>query len=102
MEGSYDLSHQISRLHKFAEVLKLRNFHIAEDAVGGFFAGIYAARYPDEIISVGLFDAVGVHVCLKPGGNVTRTDEIHSDQWVYINTVIDTIRDVDQYWMPKK
>ena len=28
--------------------------------MGGFFAGIYAARYPDEIISVGLFDAAGV------------------------------------------
>jgi pimeloyl-ACP methyl ester carboxylesterase len=28
--------------------------------MGGLFAGIYAVRYPDEIISVGLFDAVGV------------------------------------------
>jgi pimeloyl-ACP methyl ester carboxylesterase len=28
--------------------------------MGGFFAGIYAACYPDEIISVGLFNAAGV------------------------------------------
>ena len=28
--------------------------------MGGFFAGIYAVRYPDEIISLGLFDAGGV------------------------------------------
>jgi len=60
MDSSYDLSHQISRLHKFAEALKLKNFHIAGNSMGGFFAGTYAARYPDEIISVGLFDAAGV------------------------------------------
>ncbi len=60
MDSSYDLSHQISRLHKFAEALKLRNFHIAGNSMGGFFAGIYAVRYPDEIMSVALFDAAGV------------------------------------------
>jgi len=60
MESSYDLSHQISRLHQFAEALKLKNFHIAGNSMGGFFAGIYAVRYPDEIISLGLFDAGGV------------------------------------------
>jgi abhydrolase domain-containing protein 6 len=60
MDSSYDLSHQISRLHKFTEALKLKNFHIAGNSMGGFFAGIYAVRYPDEIISVGLFDAGGV------------------------------------------
>ena len=60
LESSYDLSHQLSRLHQFAEVLKLKNFHIAGNSMGGFFAGIYAVRYPDEIISLGLFDAGGV------------------------------------------
>jgi pimeloyl-ACP methyl ester carboxylesterase len=60
MDSSYDLSHQISRLHEFAEALKLKNFHIAGNSMGGFFAGIYAVRHPDEIISVGLFDAGGV------------------------------------------
>jgi pimeloyl-ACP methyl ester carboxylesterase len=28
--------------------------------MGGFFAGTYAARYPDEILSLGLFNAGGV------------------------------------------
>ena len=60
MDSSYDLSHQISRLHEFTEALKLKNFHIAGNSMGGFFAGIYAVRYPDEIISLGLFDAGGV------------------------------------------
>lgn len=60
MESSYDLSNQMSRLHKFAEALKLKNFHIAGNSMGGLFAGIYAVLYPDEIISLGLFNAAGV------------------------------------------
>jgi pimeloyl-ACP methyl ester carboxylesterase len=59
-EASYDLSNQMSRLHKFARAVQLKKFHIAGNSMGGFFAGTYAVRYPDEIISVGLFDAAGV------------------------------------------
>ncbi len=60
MDQSYDLAHQISRLHKFTGVLNLKKFHIAGNSMGGFFAGTYAVRYPDEIISLGLFNAAGV------------------------------------------
>jgi len=59
-ESSYDLSNQISRLHKFAQAIGLKKFHVAGNSMGGLFAGTYAVRYPDEIISVGLFDAAGV------------------------------------------
>ena len=59
-KASYDLSNQMSRLHKFVQALELKKFHIAGNSMGGFFSGIYAARYPDEVISVGLFDAAGV------------------------------------------
>ncbi|MBT8490193.1 MAG: alpha/beta hydrolase [Deltaproteobacteria bacterium] len=58
--ASYDLSNQMSRLHKFTRAVELKKFHIAGNSMGGFFAGTYAVRYPDEIISVGLFDAAGV------------------------------------------
>jgi pimeloyl-ACP methyl ester carboxylesterase len=60
MDRPYDLSYQISRLHEFTKALKLKRFHIAGNSMGGFFAGIYAVHYPDEIISVGLFNAAGV------------------------------------------
>jgi abhydrolase domain-containing protein 6 len=56
----YDLSNQMQRLHKFAQALELKKFHIAGNSMGGLFAGTYAVRYPDEVISVGLFDAAGV------------------------------------------
>jgi abhydrolase domain-containing protein 6 len=56
----YDLNSQISRLHKFAQATNLKKFHIVGHSMGGLFSGIYAIRYPDEIISLGLFDAGGV------------------------------------------
>ncbi len=56
----YDLSNQMSRLHKFVQALELKKFHIAGNSMGGLFAGTYAVRYPDKILSVGLFDAGGV------------------------------------------
>jgi abhydrolase domain-containing protein 6 len=59
-KASYDLSSQMSRLHKFAQALKLKKFHIVGNSMGGFFAGTYAVRYPDEVISLGLFNAGGV------------------------------------------
>ena len=58
--ASYDLSSQMSRLHKFAQALELKKFHIVGNSMGGFFAGTYAVRYPDEVISLGLFNAAGV------------------------------------------
>ena len=60
MDKLYDLNSQMSRLHKFAQAINLKKFHIAGNSMGGFFSGIYAVRYPDEIISLGLFDAGGV------------------------------------------
>jgi len=59
-KAPYDLSNQVWRLHKFAQLIELKKFHVAGNSMGGLFAGSYAVRYPDEIISVGLFDAAGV------------------------------------------
>jgi len=56
----YDLSNQMKRLHKFAQALELKRFHIVGNSMGGLFAGTFAVRYPDEIVSVGLFAALGV------------------------------------------
>jgi abhydrolase domain-containing protein 6 len=59
-KASYDLASQISRLHKFTQAIDLKNFNIAGNSMGGFFAGIYTVRFPDEILSLGLFNAAGV------------------------------------------
>lgn len=58
--GKYDAATQVERLHKFTEALKIRKFHIAGNSMGGWFAGAYAVRYPEDIRSIGLFNAAGV------------------------------------------
>jgi pimeloyl-ACP methyl ester carboxylesterase len=60
MDASYDLNTQIDRLNKFVHALNLEEFHIAGSSMGGLFSGTYAVRYPNEVLSVGLFNAAGV------------------------------------------
>ncbi|HOG08472.1 MAG: alpha/beta fold hydrolase [Syntrophales bacterium] len=60
MNAKYDLSSQVGRLHRFARALGLERIHIAGNSMGGLFAGAYAARYPGDLISLGLFNAAGV------------------------------------------
>jgi pimeloyl-ACP methyl ester carboxylesterase len=38
----------------------LKEFQIVGNSLGGFFAGMYAVRFPEDILSLGLFDAGGV------------------------------------------
>jgi pimeloyl-ACP methyl ester carboxylesterase len=38
----------------------LKKFHLAGNSMGGLIAGVYAATYPDEILSLGLLDPGGV------------------------------------------
>jgi pimeloyl-ACP methyl ester carboxylesterase len=59
-EASYDLASQMSRLRKFTQALDVKKFNIAGNSMGGLFAGIYTVRYPDQILSLGLFNAAGV------------------------------------------
>jgi abhydrolase domain-containing protein 6 len=52
---------QVKRLHAFAQKLGLKKYHIAGNSMGGQIAGIYATEYPEEVLSLGLFDAAGVN-----------------------------------------
>jgi abhydrolase domain-containing protein 6 len=65
MSAKYDLSSQIDRLHRFTQALHMTQFHIAGNSMGGWFSGAYAALYPDEVLSLGLFDAAGVQSLQK-------------------------------------
>jgi pimeloyl-ACP methyl ester carboxylesterase len=57
---NYGITNQVNRLHLFAEKLSLKKYHIVGNSMGGHIAGAYAIEYPDEILSLGLFDAAGV------------------------------------------
>jgi pimeloyl-ACP methyl ester carboxylesterase len=56
----YDIAAQVRRLHEFVKKIGLKKFHLAGNSMGGLIAGLYAAMYPDEILTLGLFDPAGV------------------------------------------
>lgn len=59
-QESYSVDAQIKRIHDFANTIGLKKYHIVGNSMGGCIAGVYAAEYPTEIISVGLFAPAGI------------------------------------------
>jgi len=57
---NYGVDTQIERLHKFCQRIKINKFHIVGNSMGGWFAGAYAVRFPEEVLSIGFFNAAGV------------------------------------------
>lgn len=56
----YDISTQVERVHKFVKKMDLKRFHLVGNSMGGLIAGVYAAMYPEEILTLGLLDPAGV------------------------------------------
>lgn len=57
---NYTQEAQAERLYQFTETLGLKNFHIAGNSMGGGIAGIFAAKYPEKVKSLILFDNAGI------------------------------------------
>lgn len=57
---SYDVGTQAERLADFMRELGIGRFHVVGNSMGGHIAALLAARHPQEILSVGLFDNAGV------------------------------------------
>ena len=60
IEASYTIDTQADRIDQFADALGLSKFHLAGNSMGGTISGEYAAKYPDRVLSLGLFDTGGV------------------------------------------
>ena len=58
--ADYTIIAQTERVRAFVQSLKLKNFHLAGNSMGGHIAGIYAARYPNDIVSLWLIAPDGV------------------------------------------
>lgn len=56
----YHIAVQIERVHEFAKEIGLAKFHLVGNSMGGLIAGVYAATYPDEILTLCLLDPAGV------------------------------------------
>ncbi|MCX8123606.1 MAG: alpha/beta hydrolase [Spirochaetes bacterium] len=61
IEGQdYSILKQVERVHQFAQKLKISQFHIVGNSMGGYIAGYYAVTYPKDVVTLALFAAAGV------------------------------------------
>jgi pimeloyl-ACP methyl ester carboxylesterase len=57
---SYTLDAQVARLKDFVDVLHLDRVHLVGNSMGGYIAAAFAARHPEKVATLGLFNAAGV------------------------------------------
>jgi abhydrolase domain-containing protein 6 len=57
---SYDAEQQLRRIDRFTEALKLDKFHLAGNSMGGMFAAMFGAKYPQKVLTVALLAPGGV------------------------------------------
>lgn len=58
--GSYDVGTQAERLADFIQALGVGKVHLVGNSMGGHIVALYAARYPERVRSLALFDNAGV------------------------------------------
>ncbi|MGH7592473.1 MAG: alpha/beta fold hydrolase [Gemmatimonadales bacterium] len=58
--GDYRPRAQAARVHDFLTALGVSRAHVAGVSMGGEIAGVYAAEYPAETLTLALFSAAGV------------------------------------------
>jgi pimeloyl-ACP methyl ester carboxylesterase len=76
---SYGYPQQVERLHQFVTQLGLKRFHLLGHSMGGFIASAYAARYPDEVITLGL---IAPHGMVEPIASELANDVAKGDNWL--------------------
>jgi abhydrolase domain-containing protein 6 len=56
---SYGIHDQVRRLDGFLHAVGLRRFHLMGLSLGGYLAGVYAARFPRRLRTLALMDSAG-------------------------------------------
>lgn len=59
-DANFDIDSQVERLHSFMRSIGIEKFHIIGNSMGGLIAGTYAIKYPEEVVSLGIFAGAGV------------------------------------------
>ena len=59
-DWDYGMETQAERLQRFIHELRIDKFHLAGNSMGGFIALYYALDYPNDLLSLTLFDNAGV------------------------------------------
>ncbi|HEX3103098.1 MAG TPA: alpha/beta fold hydrolase [Terriglobales bacterium] len=81
--ASYGYSAQVERLHQFLPALGLKRVHLVGHSMGGFIASAYAARYPEEVITLGL---IAPHGMVEPVASELANDVAKGDNWLVATT----------------
>ena len=81
--ASYGYPAQVERLHQFLSALGLKRVHLVGHSMGGFIASAYAARYPDEVITLGL---IAPHGMVEPEPSELFRDVAKGDNWLVATT----------------
>lgn len=58
--ADYDVAAQAERLLALLDALELPRVHLVGHSMGGHIAGVFAARHPERLLSLGLMNASGV------------------------------------------
>lgn len=58
--ASYSIPAQAERIHALMNALQVERFHLVGNSMGGYIGAYYAAQYPQQVLTLGLFDAAGV------------------------------------------
>jgi abhydrolase domain-containing protein 6 len=77
--ASYGYPAQVERLRQFLSALGLQRVHLVGHSMGGFISCAYAARYPDEVITLGL---IAPHGMTEPVPSDLAKDAAKGDNWL--------------------
>jgi abhydrolase domain-containing protein 6 len=61
-DWNYSLYSQRDRINGFVWALKLGQFHVAGNSMGGHVAALYSHEYPEDVLSLALLNNAGVQV----------------------------------------
>ena len=64
-EENYSIPEQARRLHDFVHQIGLKRFHLVGNSMGGAISTYYASEYPEDVITLALFDSAGVKSPVK-------------------------------------
>jgi len=81
--ASYGYTAQLQRLHDFLQQLGMRRFHLVGHSMGGCLSAGYAARYPDEVITLAL---IAPHGVTEPQQSELATCVARGDNWLIVSS----------------
>ncbi|HET9837892.1 MAG TPA: alpha/beta hydrolase [Candidatus Angelobacter sp.] len=81
---SYAYPEQVERLHQFLAALGLRRVHLVGHSMGGFISSAYAARYPEEVVTLAL---IAPHGVAEPQPGELALSVAAGDNWLVARNI---------------